>query len=516
MSNFDGINKNNSRPQPPHIHTAVGIPQQVSLLKKQGKPHRILKTIIAVILAIVVIGGTLVVLKAANLTGKIFVGQKTSFFNKLKGLVAGSKAEPLAEDDNKQINILLLGIGGEGHDGPYLSDTIMLAQIKPESGEISLVSVPRDYLASLPDGLGELKINSAFALGFNKHKDWNEAGQWARQAVEKISGETIPYFAVVDFSGFEKAVDQVGGLDVHIDRTFTDYSYPDSGTGYLPPVTFKEGDEHMNGTRALEFARSRHAAGIEGSDFSRSKRQEKIITAFKQKVLGLNVFSDASKMNSLLSIFADHFHTNMSLAQLYQFFTIVKNKDTQGISSVSLDPSSHLICPEILATNGAYVLTPCPGKSESDLHNFFSSAFSLGKLASEQSIVWLANSTGNNQAYKTAYRKLTDAGLTVIQLPYSTDNLPQSLVYEVNPKPATSAFIIQSLNATSVAIPPPDVKIPSDKVDVIVILGANAPIEPDPKPYVAPPARKPTTTTSTIESILPVTSTSSTTATSTQ
>src|SRR4029077_17911511 len=125
---------------------------------------------------------------------------------------------------------------------------------------------------------------------------------------------------------------------------------------------------------------------------------------------------------------------------------------------------------------------------------FFKNAFSIGKLTQEKSIVWLATSTGDRQAYQTAFRKLTDAGITVFELSYSQDNLPTSLVYQVNPKPATAEFIANELHATAVNLPPPGVHIPKDKVDVIVVLGADAVAEPEPAPYIAPPARKPTTT----------------------
>jgi anionic cell wall polymer biosynthesis LytR-Cps2A-Psr (LCP) family protein len=79
------------------------------------------------------------------------------------------------------VRVLLLGIGGEGHDGPYLSDSIILAQIKLDTNEVSLTSLPRDYQVKLPQNYGYRKINAAFAEGFNQHKDWNEAGTWAHR-----------------------------------------------------------------------------------------------------------------------------------------------------------------------------------------------------------------------------------------------------------------------------------------------------------------------------------------------
>lgn len=465
-------------------------------LKQKKTPGRLIKKFLLLVVLIIAVLGGVLALKASSLSSKIFVGQKTTFLEKVRDLIrGGGDNAKLIGEDLGQINILLLGVGGEGHDGPYLTDTMILAQIRPDIGEITLTSVPRDYLAVLPDGSQD-KINAAFAYGLGKNMDWDQAGLWSREAVQSISGLKIPYFAVIDFSGFEKAVDQIGGLDVHVDRGFTDYQYPDSGTGYLPPITFTEGEEHMNGERALEFARSRHAAGPEGSDFARSLRQQKIIEAFKQKALSLNIVKDAGTLNNLLNIFADHFHTNISPAQLYRIYSLTANKNPQ-VLSLSLDPDTGLICPEILASSGAYVLVPCD--SAQDVENFFKNSFSIGKLKNENGVVWLATSTGDQQAYQTAMRKLTDAGIKVFQLAYSKDDLPQTTVYQVNPKPATAEFIQNELHGTAVNLPPPGVHVSADKVDIIVVLGQNAPVEAPPTPYVRPPAQTATTATATLE-----------------
>lgn len=478
----------------PKIDIIHGTPAVTRIsLTKTPKKRSWVKILMWLIVFAIIVLGTLVALKASSLTSRVFVGQKTTFFGKIKNLVTMGRSTELIGEDKGQINILLLGIGGEGHDGPYLSDTMIVAQIRPDTGEISMTSLPRDYLINLPEKRGEQKINAAFALGFAKNKNWDEAGSWAREVVENISGLTIPYFAVVDFSGFEKAVNEIGGLSVHIDRSFTDSTYPNSTNGYLPTLTFKEGDEQMNGIRALQFARSRHGTNNEGSDFARSQRQQKIINSFKTKLFGLNILSDISTVNRLLDVFADHFHTNLSPNELLHLYNISREENAQILSS-SLDPETGLICSLILESTGAYVLTPCPGKSTEDVKNFFQNSLRVAKLQAEQPIVWLASSTGNKTAYQTAYRKLTNAGITVFELSYSKDDLPSTIVYMVNPKTATLEFITDVIKATEVNLPPPDVKIPKEKVDAVIILGTDAPSEPAPKPYVQPAARKATTT----------------------
>ncbi len=515
MNNFDGIKRQSPQVKIEHGLPNSGQPARVSLLNSGGnkKRGRRLKLFFILIFIIILALGIFVLSRAVNLTNKIFIGKNFTFMQSIGQIFKGPKDSELISDDlNGQVNILLLGVGGEGHDGPYLTDTMILAQIRSSTGEIVLTSIPRDYLVNLPKNVGQQKINSAFFYGLDyspgkKNLNWAGGGEWARTEVEKISGLRIPYFAVVDFSGFEKAVDQIGGLNINVERTFTDYEYPDNGIGYLPAQTFTAGDQHMDGAKALIFARSRHAAGIEGSDFARSQRQQKIISAFEQKVFANNIIKDASNINKLLGIFADHVHTNLSPSQIYKLYDLSKDKNNK-ILSLSLDPDTGLVCPEILASNGAYVLVPC--KSEDDVKNFFKNSFSIGKLTSEESVVWLASSTGDKAAYNSAFRQLTNAGIVVYQLSYTKDDLPNTIVYQANPKPATMEFVKNILNATEATLPPPGVTVSKDKVDVIVVLGANAPILPEPTPYIRPPARVASTSTSTLDSGIKTNNTTST------
>lgn len=476
MKNLDSVNHKTSPPAQGGIGGLRAPSQdQLNLLvvKQKNSGRKILKKILLAIIIIIAVLGAVAALRAANLSQKIFVGQKTTFFGKIVNLIrGGGDNQKLIGENLGQINLLLLGIGGEGHDGPYLTDTMILAEIRPDIGEVALISIPRDYLVNLPDNLGEQKINAAFAYGFGKNKDYDDAGRWARQAVENISGLQIPYFAVLDFSGFKRAINQVGGLDVHVDRAFTDTTFPNDTTyGYLSPITFNEGDQRMDGTRALQFARSRHAEGLEGSDFARSLRQQKIIQAFKEKTLKLNLVSNAGTINSLLSTFAGHFHTNMSPAGLLRVYNLAKQKDIKTFISLNLDLSNSLVCPDILPDTGAYVLVPCPDKTAADIQNFFKNSFTFGKITAEKSVVWLSASGGDRAAYDQASNKLKQAGLTVWELPYKGQAPARNIFYQANPKPASAEFIKNTLNATEAALPPPGVKVDKTKVDVIVILG---------------------------------------------
>jgi LCP family protein required for cell wall assembly len=455
--------------QAPAIHTFTK-PELAP--QKPPKKNRILKYILGFIFFGIVILAGAVLLKAKNLSGKIFVGHTFTFWGQVKQIVSGGDQKLIGEDLG-QINILLLGIGGEGHEGPYLTDTMILAQIRPDIGSVSLISIPRDYQVTLPQSFGKQKINASFALGAGKGepKDFSTGGAWARQQVEKISGLNIPYFAVLDFSGFEKAIDLVGGVDINVEKTFTDAEYPNATFGYLPPQTFKAGPQTMDGKTALIFARSRHGNNDEGSDFARSKRQKKIIEAFKQKALALNLVSDANTLNKLLDVFASHFHTNISPSELLHLFKLSKNEKLKEIVSQSLDPQTKIVCDGKDPDTQAYIVFPCPDVTPAELQNFFKNSFTEGKVMEEGAKIWLGNSTNDLSLYKSAEKQLSSAGAIVWQVGYSKDFLPKTVVYQVNPKPATLEYIKNNLNAAEAATPPKDMNIDPAKVDMIVILG---------------------------------------------
>ncbi len=440
--------------------------------RKPSRGRRILKFIVTVIILIVVGLGGFVLVRASNISSKIFVGQKTDIFHKITGLIQGTTGgAKLSGEKDGQVNVLLLGIGGPGHDGPYLSDTIILAQIRPEDKKATLTAIPRDYLVNTRE-LGQRKINAVFAESFAKNQDWDEAGASIRGVVEKMSGLRIPYFAVVDFKGFEKTVDLLGGVDVDIDRTFTDYTFPDSDEGYIPAVTFTQGHEKMSGERALIFARSRHAAGPEGSDFARSVRQQKIIQAAKSKIVDLNIITDAGKINDLVSVVGDHFHTNIAPGELLRLYNLTKEFGQDNILSLSLDPTTGIVCDQTLESTGAYVLALCSGKTDGDVEDFFQNSFNSGGLASEHAVIWLADSSVTGKLYKRAETELKNAGITVYKVIYTGKPLLQTVVYSVNDKPQTLEFAKENLKASPVSLPPPGIKISKDKVDVIVILGS--------------------------------------------
>jgi len=418
------------RPQPPRLNP-------------QPQRRRIFPIIFWTFLIIfLIILGSLFA-KAYNVSTKIF-GSNHSFFGRIAQLAISHGGTELQGEAQGQINILLLGYGGPNHDGPYLTDSMILASIKPASKQILLTSIPRDYLWRSGSG-DEQKINQAFADGIGSHLNFDAAGANARGAAESVSGESIPYYVSLDFQGFVDAINKVGGVDLTIDRTFTDDQFPNDATnGYLPPQTFLAGPAHMDGERALIFARSRHAEGVENGDFARSKRQEKVIGAFRDKVNSLNLVKDSSTYNALLNILTDHFHTNIEPDQMLHLAQMIKGSDFQ-ILSQTLDNSSGLIC-NGSTTDGIFILQPCTGTTDAQIQDFFKNGFQSAQLGNEHASVIIENMGTDNALYGQVLNNLHQAGSTIYEVPYRGIALTQSVLYEISPAPLTEKFIEDQLH----------------------------------------------------------------------
>lgn len=275
-------------------------------------------------------------------------------------LITNNKIE-LNQSEQKRINMLLLGVGGGTHEGPDLTDTIIFASIDPNTKKAVLVSIPRDLW--LPELTA--KINSAYTTGEVKRK--GKGLLLARAAVERVIGQPIDYALKIDFNGFVKAVDMIGGLDINVDNTFDDYAYPLTGheddlcrhedseiatlsaqiaTGAADELEsfpcryehlhFDSGLIHMDGITALKYVRSRHAMGAEGSDFARSKRQEKVISAFKERVFSLDILLNPVKTLGLIDVVKDSIDTDIKEDEYDDFIRLAQKLRGTTITSVVL------------------------------------------------------------------------------------------------------------------------------------------------------------------------------------
>ncbi len=255
-----------------------------------------------------------------------------------------------------RINVLLLGVGGEGHDGPQLSDTIILASFRPSDNAVALLSIPRDLAVTIP-GYGVRKINHANAYG--EEKNPGKGGELARDVVSAVLDEPIHYWLRVDFSAFEKIIDLLGGLSINVEHSFIDSQYP-TNDFLTQTVEFTEGVELMDGKRALIYARSRHGNNNEGTDFARARRQQKILTSIRDSILTPSTLANPKKINSLFNTISEHIDTDISLIEMLEFGRRASTINFNSIVFQVLEAGTNDYLQEISNTYG-YFLVPRAG-----------------------------------------------------------------------------------------------------------------------------------------------------------
>lgn len=262
------------------------------------------------------------------------------------------------------INILVLGNAGAGFDGPLLTDTIMVANIKPSTGEISLLSIPRDLGVDMKEA-GIRKINYAYAHG--ELKKPGEGAEYAASAVSRILDEPINYYFRADFTAFEKIIDELGGIDVNVEKSFIDHSFPDGENKYRT-VEFLKGLQHFDGKRALDYARSRHGSQGENSDFARTKRQQKILAELKSKALSLATITNPARIKRVFDVLSKNISTNIDLWSGIRITKIIAKSQSGDIKGAVIDagPNGLLVEKNI---NGAFMLEPKAGDFK-EIHDF--------------------------------------------------------------------------------------------------------------------------------------------------
>lgn len=235
---------------------------------------------------------------------------------------------PLLSDKDGGINILVLGIAGSGHGGENLTDTIIVLTISPDKKKLTISSIPRDLYVELPENNYWSKINSTYAYYRNK-EDPKQGIKALSEEVKKVSGFSVNYYIMLDFDGFKKLIDAVGGIDYTLAEDLYDPAFPDSGTGY-EPLFLKAGTYHLDGDLALKLSRSRHTTK---GDFSRIERQHQILKLLQQKLEDKKIWNNLFAVNEILNILSENVKTNIAIPEIQKLNEIAKNINSANIKS---------------------------------------------------------------------------------------------------------------------------------------------------------------------------------------
>lgn len=336
-------------------------PEQNDQIFQPHKPKRrrnwrkiIIGLVIIFIISVIIFSSSLVFFER-SLAGNL---SKLHLFKQVGQLIT-SKDKKLNGEDQDRVNFLIIGQGGKGHQGGTLADTIIMATYKPSTNQVAMMAIPRDTQVRLDSG-EYVKINAVSA--YAESKEPGSGGKAMTELLTKLLGTDIHYYVTIDFDGFEKVIDDFGGVDINVERDFVDYQYPIRGREYSFPISsrfevlkIEQGMQHMDGALALKYARSRHAAGGEGSDFSRSKRQQNIIAALKDKVVAVNTLFNPKKIDSLLTAYNDNIDTNLEIWEILHLAQLAKGVDTSTVIHLSLTDGVKPLLRSAMI-NGAYVL----------------------------------------------------------------------------------------------------------------------------------------------------------------
>jgi LCP family protein required for cell wall assembly len=192
----------------------------------------------------------------------------------------------LPPSEEGRINLLLVGIDRRNGTGwAYRTDTIMLFTMDPATRAAGILSIPRDLQLVIP-GHGEDRINTANVYGYRREEQ-DGGPSLLKATITANFAIPVDGYLMLDFQTFERIVDTLGGIEVNVPKALHDTRYPDPRPGdphAFKTIHFDPGWQHMDGRRALEYARSRMST----SDFDRAKRQQLILLAIRKRALSLS------------------------------------------------------------------------------------------------------------------------------------------------------------------------------------------------------------------------------------
>ena len=243
-------------------------------------------------------------------------------FFRPRAQVADTKENSLTtEGFSQRINVLLLGTDdGDSEDfgsnAPKRTDAMLLVSFDPQNDQVSVLSLPRDTRVTIPGRRGHDKINAAYAYG---------GVPLARKTVSNLLQVPINHYMQVDWKGFIKVVDMLGGVDLDVEQDM-DYEDPYADL----KIHLKKGKQHLNGEKAGEYVRFRHD---EMGDIGRVKRQQKFMKALAKQAFTV---TNMVKLPMIIGTATEYVKTDMDFIQMVKAANCLRLFGDGGVKSASL------------------------------------------------------------------------------------------------------------------------------------------------------------------------------------
>jgi LCP family protein required for cell wall assembly len=350
------------------------------------------------------------------------------------------------------LNIVLLGSDKRPSSGAWRTDSMIVVSVDKVNNVVRLLSIPRDLWVDIP-GHGYNRINTAELWGELAKK--GTGTERVKQTIYQNLGIPIHYYVRVDFRGFMKIIDAVGGVTIDVDCP-------------LPDINLSAGIQQMNGQQALRYARSRKST----NDFDRGRRQRKVLMALWDQALTMDIIP---KLPELWRTMAGTFETDLPLSQVINLAYVGVHLKPQHIISKAIGPAQ---VQSWMTPQGAAVLLPREDKIRALLNSFYAPVQQDKLDVVEKVRVRVLNGSQRNEAEQLAAAALRWAGFKVVGTgPADNKKVAQTQILLFGGDTAAAEKLAQDLKLPTSAIQDvsgsqsqPD---PSNPVDIQIILGRD-------------------------------------------
>ncbi len=273
---------------------------------------------------------------------------------------------PPVWDGEGRVNLLVMGIDQRGNrEGYYRTDTMLILTIDPQSQTVGMISIPRDLWVPIWGYDITNRINTAHYYG--DYYDYPGGGPaLARDTTAYNLGIPIHHYVRINFTAFERLIDEIGGVDIYVEQTINDPAYPDENYGY-DPFYLPAGQHHLNGETALKYARTRHGS----NDFARARRQQQVILAARDQVVNLGQLPRLiANGPDILNTLGDSVRTDLTFEQAVQLAHILNGIPAEAYQGAVIDQS---YTQPYTTDTGAQVLIPLRERIAQLYESFFES-----------------------------------------------------------------------------------------------------------------------------------------------
>ena len=386
-------------------------------------------------------------------------------------------------DGKERLNILAIGVDArEGDGSSFNTDTLIVVSIDPETKQVAMFQIPRDTVdVPVPDNARSLwgsvyggKINSWYNQNRGRGDLWPGKKSEARgyNALKAILGELygldIRYYVKVDFQGFRDVVNTIGGVQINVQMPVYESTYPAAGS--LTRLYIPAGPQHMTGSEALQYARSRHRS----TDFDRGRRQQRVLVSLKDQ---MSVEAIIANLDQLIRDVGKSVKTDIPTDQLPKLLALAESVDTKNVRSYVFAPRFYAT--EYMNSNRGYIITPNVVRIRKAVKDAFKVSPQLlaqrERLGEEAARVWVYNASGRTGLATNAADYLAYSGLEASAPNKRIAETRATTRIEVyngaeTEMPETVKFLEKLYGTTVVPVADPSVS-----TEFIVTLGRDAP-----------------------------------------